>query len=77
MNWQYDPQADCAYISINDVPLAYSKELDDVRILHCAADGTVRGIELIGVRDGVDVSGLPYDGEIAKLLRENNVKIVT
>lgn len=74
LKWDYDPEADCAYIQIRDVPFAHSKVIDDGRLVDYAPDGTVIGIELICIRYGVDVSGLPYEEEVAKLLREHDVK---
>ena len=75
MEYQYDPNTDCAYILINDLPHAYSKEIDEARFIDYAEDGTVIGIELLYVSGGVDVSGLPYQSEIIKLLEEYSIKV--
>lgn len=75
MEYEYDANADCAYIRINDLPHAYSKEIDETRFVDYAEDGTVIGIELLYVSSGVDVSGLPHETEISELLARNKVKV--
>jgi len=75
MEYQYDPEADSAYILVNDLPHAYSKEADDTRFIDYAEDGTVIGIELLYVGAGVDVSDLPYQEEIAEILEKNKIKV--
>ncbi|MBM3925908.1 MAG: DUF2283 domain-containing protein [SAR202 cluster bacterium] len=75
MRYKYDPQADCAYILVKDLPHAYSKELDETRIVDYAKDGTVIGVELLYISAGVDVSDLPLQPQITKLLQKNKVKI--
>ena len=74
MKYKYDKLSDCAYILINELPHAYSKEIDDTRVVDYAKDGTIRGIELLYVSDGVDVSGLPFEAEIEKLLAKHHIR---
>ena len=75
MKYEYDSDADCVYILINDLPYAYSKELDETRFIDYAKDGTVIGVELLYVSGGVDVTDLPYESEITKLLEQHNIKV--
>ena len=75
MEYQYARGADCAYILINDLPHAYSKAIDEARFIDYAADGIIIGIELLYISSWVDVSGLPYEPEIAKLLGKHKVKV--
>lgn len=75
MRYEYDYNTDSAYIHINKLPHAYSKEIDDARFVDYAEDGTVIGIELLYIGSGVDVSGLPNESEIGKLLEEHHVKV--
>lgn len=75
MQYRYDYDTDCVYISINDLPHSYSKEIDDARFVDYAKDGTVIGIELLYVSGGVDVSGLPCEKEVSELLEANQIKI--
>ncbi len=75
MEYQYDTNADCAYILINNLRHAYSKELDETRFIDYAEDGTVIGVELLYVSGGVDTSDLPYQSEIEKLLEQHGINV--
>jgi uncharacterized protein YuzE len=75
MKYQYDPNADCAYILINNLRYAYSKELDETRFIDYAEDGAVIGVELLYVSGGVDTSDLPYQSKIEKLLEQHGIKV--
>jgi len=75
MEYEYDPNADCAYIHINKLPYAFSKEIDETRFVDYAEDGTVIGVELLYVSGGVDTCDLPCESEIAELLEKQGVKV--
>jgi uncharacterized protein YuzE len=75
MKYEYDPEADSAYVLINDLPHSYSNEVDETRFIDYSDDGTVIGIELLYIGSGVDTSDLPYRIELIALLAENNVKV--
>lgn len=75
MRYTYDQNTDCAYILINDLPHAYSKEIDDARFIDYAEDDTIIGIELLYVSTGVDISDLPYASELGKILEKHKVKV--
>jgi uncharacterized protein YuzE len=75
VKYKYDHNSDCAYISINDLPHAYSKEIDEARFVDYAKDDTVIGVELLYVSGGVDVSGLPHEAEISKILEKHKIKV--
>ncbi len=76
MEYEYDTNADCAYILINKLPYAYSKEIDETRFVDYAEDDIVIGVELLYISGGVDTSDLPYESEITKLLEKHNVKVL-
>lgn len=76
MEYEYDKNADCAYIRINDLPYDHSEEIDEIRFVDYAEDGTVIGIELLYVSGGVDTSDLPYESEIGKLLEKHGLKVL-
>ena len=75
MKYQYDPDADSAYILINDLPHSYSNEVDETRFVDYSEDGTVIGIELLYIGAGVDTSDLPDKDEVIALLEANNVRV--
>lgn len=56
---QFDPEANALSIRLSEKPCAYTKELDDERLIDDAEDGTLVGVELLGVDQGVDLNGLP------------------
>jgi uncharacterized protein YuzE len=72
---EYDREADAIYIYLNDKPYAYGKDLDDGRRIDYAADHTPVGIELLGVSQGVEIDNIPCQNEVAKLLKEHDIKI--
>lgn len=71
-----DPKADAVYIHLNDLPIAYTKELDDNRYIDYAHDGSPVGVSLLSVSDGVDVEDLPSEGKIRKALDGLELKIL-
>jgi uncharacterized protein YuzE len=75
MEYQYDSNADCAYILINNLPYAYSKEPDETRSIDYGEDGTIVGVELLYVRGGVGMSDLPYQSETRKFLEKYGMRV--
>ena len=75
MKLEYDRNADAVYISINDVKQHHSEEIDESRFIDYGENGVVRGIELLFVAGGIDLTGLPYQAEIRGLLEANGIKI--
>ena len=75
MQYRYDKDADSVYILINDLPYAYSKEVDESRFIDYAKDGTVIGVELLYVSGGVETSGLPHASDLDILLDQHGVKV--
>lgn len=74
MRLEYDKQADAIYIYLSDAPYAYGKDLDNERRIDYAADGSPRGVELLCVSEGVNVSDFPYAQEIVKVLAVNGIR---
>jgi uncharacterized protein YuzE len=72
----YDRQADAVYVYLSDRPYAYGRDLDDDRRIDYAADGTVRGVEFLGVSYGVDLSNIPQADYIAMLLRDYGIRLL-
>jgi uncharacterized protein YuzE len=57
-----DRRADAAYIHVQDVPSARTEELHDGLIVDLAADGTIVGVEILGVSHGWDPASLEQFG---------------
>ena len=75
MKSKYDAEADAIYIYLSDKPYAYGKDLDDERRVDYASDNTPIGVELLCVRKGVNVDGLPQMDEIAKTISSQGIKV--
>ncbi len=73
--YTYDPKADAIYITLSDASIAYTKSLDDTRIIDYASNGDPRGIELLCVSHGVATDSLPFEDDITKLLADKHVKV--
>ena len=63
-----DPQANAIYIYVSDLPVAFTKELDEDRLIDYASDGTPVGIDLLNVSDGIETSDLPNRAQVEQLL---------
>ena len=77
MHLDYDPGSEAAYVQFLDEPVDATRQVDDDRILDFTADGRVLGLELLGVRGGVRLSGLPVDqGAVARLLHGAGIPVL-
>lgn len=75
LKFRYDKEVDAIYIEISNKPYAYSKELDAMRHIDYASDNTPIGIELLCVRDGVNLDDLPCQEDIEQLLSSQDIKV--
>lgn len=74
---EYDESVDAAYLQVSDAPWHHQERLDDARGINYAADGSVIGIELLSPsRSGVNVAGLPYAGDVERVMRARGFKIL-
>jgi uncharacterized protein YuzE len=71
----FSPTADAIYVYLNDQPVAYTKELDDYRLIDYSADGAVAGIEFLGVSGGIDLSDIPFEKTVGQLIRDLGLDI--
>jgi uncharacterized protein YuzE len=70
-----DRETDAAYVRIRSAPVARTQALDDRRIVDYEADGEIRGIEFLDVREGVDLRDLPYRPELERLFGDRDIPI--
>jgi uncharacterized protein YuzE len=74
---EYDESVDAAYVTFSDAEWARQERLDDARAVNYARDGSVIGVELLSPRrKGVLLSGLPYQDEIARVIRSVGFRIL-
>ena len=72
---EYDPYADALYVYFSDREYSHGRDLDSLRRIDYAADGSVIGIEILSPSVGVDLTGLPKADEIAGLLERLNLPV--
>jgi uncharacterized protein YuzE len=72
MTFDMDTVADTVYVHVSDAEVASTRELDPQCIIDYDAHGGIIGIEFLGVRRGVDLSGLPYEDELATYFGERS-----
>ncbi|MFQ5872277.1 MAG: DUF2283 domain-containing protein [Dehalococcoidia bacterium] len=70
-----DNKADAVYIYLSEKPYARGRDLDDNRRIDYSDDGTPIGVELLNVSQGVDISDLPKQREIGKILEGLGLRI--
>lgn len=76
MRMTHDPEANAIYIYLRELPYAFGEDLDDSRRIDYAADEKPRGIELLNVSLGINLSYLPECEAVERLLRDNGIKIL-
>ena len=74
---QYDESVDAAYLEVTDGAWDHQVRLDDARGVNYAADGSVIGIEILSPRrKGVQLDGLPYPDDVARVMRSCGFRIL-
>ncbi len=74
---EYDESVDAAYLQLSDEAWHLQERLDDSRGVHYAQDGSVIGIELLSPgRNGVNLDGLPYAADVARVMRARGFRIL-
>lgn len=71
----YDSESDALYVRLNDLPVAKTKPLDDLRLIDYSADGAVVGVEFLEAREGVDLSDVPHSHRIDELIGESGLHL--
>jgi uncharacterized protein YuzE len=72
----HDHEADDVYITLRDAPYAYGDDLDCSRRVDFSADGQPVGIELLDVSRGVNVTDLPDQVAVGRLLERNGIRLM-
>jgi uncharacterized protein YuzE len=74
---EYDESVDGAYLRLTDAAMDHQVRLDDARGINYAADGSVIGIEILSPRrKGVQLDGLPYQNDVARVMRSCGFRIL-
>jgi hypothetical protein len=77
MRLEHDVSVHAIYITLRDAPYSRGFDLDTDRHIDFGPDNQPIGIELLNVHLGVDVAGLPESDDVAALLREHGVTVLT
>ncbi len=74
---EYDESVDAAYLTVSDDDWHHQVRLDDARGINYAADGSVIGVEILSPRrKGVNLDGLPFRDDIARVLQAVSFRIL-
>lgn len=66
MKLAYDKRHDAAYFAFSSADSVRQVKLDNSRIVHYGADGTVVGVEFISPSLGMDLTDVPHAAAIAE-----------
>ena len=68
MKTRYSPEADALYVSFRSGAVDYTEPVgdDDNRLVDYDGDGRPLGIEILDASKGIDLTGLPESGRVAK-----------
>jgi uncharacterized protein YuzE len=80
MKLKYDPTVNAAYIRFCDKEWARTRRAPRNRgnvFIDYAKDGSVAGIEILGIRQGVDLTGVPEAEEVKEVLRASGFSAYT
>lgn len=78
MRVEREPDEDSIYIEFTPEPAARTEVLTEQLIIDYDADGSVTGVEVLDVTDGVDLDALPTDLEmqVGRVLEEHGVRVL-
>ncbi|MGH7883565.1 MAG: DUF2283 domain-containing protein [Candidatus Dormibacteraceae bacterium] len=76
LKYTFDAEADALYIYLSDRPYASGYDLDPERRIDFDSAGKPIGVELLCVKDGVNLEGLPDNDRINRLLGDIKIKAV-
>jgi uncharacterized protein YuzE len=66
----YSQKADAVYVCLFDAEVARTRALGDWRNVDYAVDGSVVGVEFLGVSAGLDLSDVPEAYQVETLLKD-------
>ena len=72
----HSPNADALYVCLSDAEVERTRSLGDWRNVDLAADGSVVGVEFLGVSGGVDLNGVPERHQIEGLLKGLDLRVL-
>ena len=76
LRYEHDTEADALYVYLSEKAYARGEDLSPERRVDFAEDGTVVGVELTCLGEGVRLDSLPAADEIGDLLALLQVKVL-
>ena len=76
MSVEYDEAADALYVRLAGKPVASTREYGDGRVVDFAEDGSVVGVEFLGVSEGLDVADIPDTHRVRRELEGQNFRVL-
>lgn len=73
---KYDKGADALYVRLAKKPVALTRYLGDGRVADFTEDGSVVGIEFVGVSDGLDLSDIPAEPQVRRALEGYDFRVL-
>jgi len=73
---EHDPAANAVCVGLRDEPYASGRDLDDVWRVNLGPDEQPIGIELLFASHGVEVTGLPQEEAVVRLLEEHGFRVL-
>jgi uncharacterized protein YuzE len=67
---RFSPSADAIYVYLSDQPVAYTRELDDHRLIDYSTGGAVVGVEFLGISGGIDLKDMPLSPHDIRLVQK-------
>jgi hypothetical protein len=74
---EIDRSEDAVSVWLHDAPIHYSRDLEGQRFVYYDADENIICYEFHDVSRGVDVRDLPHAEQLAQLLREHGITLLT
>ena len=75
MTYWYDDDGDILYVQFSNAKVDKTKCLDDLRNVDIGRNGVPVGVEFIGARGGLDLTGVPHADKIAALIAAEKLDI--
>lgn len=74
-DWERDEETDAVYIRLSQGRVMRTEDLGEGRFADYDATGNLVGVELLGVRQGVNLCGLPGHDVVERVLTEHSIRV--
>jgi uncharacterized protein YuzE len=71
----HDDEADALYVYLTGSEVAETRNFGDLRMVDYASDGTIVGIEFLGVSNGIDLNQIPHRSIVAAAIASSGLPL--